>query len=47
MNAVKKKDTKIKYDLDELLDQCSPKDFALNEEDKAWINVDPVGNEIF
>ena len=34
-----------KYNLDDLLDQCKPEDFAQDDEDKAWINDKPVGRE--
>ncbi|WP_320041447.1 AbrB/MazE/SpoVT family DNA-binding domain-containing protein [uncultured Desulfobacter sp.] len=33
------------YTLDELLDQCDPKDVALDAEDRSWLNDKPVGKE--
>ena len=37
----------IEYDLDELLDQCSPDQFTLTSEDEEWINAKPVGKEVW
>jgi len=37
--------TKVEYDLDELLDQCTKNQFNLTEEDDAWVNAEPVGKE--
>ena len=39
--------TDIEYDLDELLDQCSPDQFTLTAEDEEWINAKPVGKEVW
>jgi antitoxin component of MazEF toxin-antitoxin module len=39
--------TNIEYDLNELLDQCSPDQFILSEEDEEWINAKPVGKEVW
>jgi antitoxin component of MazEF toxin-antitoxin module len=36
---------KKEYSLDELLSQCDPKAVALDAEDKAWLNDNPVGKE--
>lgn len=36
---------KKNYTLDELLSQCDPKAVALDAEDKAWLNSEPVGRE--
>lgn len=37
---------KPEYSLHELLVQCDSTTTALNEEDKAWLNAEPVGSEI-
>ena len=36
---------KKEYTLDELLNQCDPKAVVLDEDDKKWINAEPVGRE--
>lgn len=36
---------KKEYKLADLLNQCDPKDVALDAEDKAWLNDKPVGKE--
>lgn len=33
------------YNLAELLAQCPPKKMALSEEDKQWLETEPVGRE--
>lgn len=37
---------KPEYSLNELLAQCDNKATALNDEDKAWLNAEPVGKEV-
>ncbi len=36
---------KKEYTIDELLSQCDSKAVALDQEDKEWLNADPVGKE--
>ncbi|SDT93511.1 AbrB/MazE/SpoVT family DNA-binding domain-containing protein [Desulfobacula phenolica] len=36
---------KKEYTMDELLSQCTAKNLELNDEDKAWLNDEPVGRE--
>jgi antitoxin component of MazEF toxin-antitoxin module len=36
---------KKEYTLDELLNQSDPKAVVLDEDDKKWINAEPVGRE--
>lgn len=39
--------TKVKkYLLRELLSQCPKESLTLDEEDRAWLNTEPVGKEI-
>jgi antitoxin MazE len=33
------------YTIDELLSQCPSESIKLDEDDKAWLNADPVGKE--
>ena len=35
------------YVLNDLLDNCSPESLSLDEEDRAWLNDEPVGKEIW
>jgi len=35
----------IEYSLDQLLVQCNPDIMELNDEDKKWLNEEPVGRE--
>ena len=37
----------MEYNLDELLGQCSEDQFALDDEDRAWVEAQPVGKEIW
>lgn len=37
--------TRRRYTLDELLAQCNPK-ARLSREDKEWVDLPPVGNEL-
>lgn len=37
--------TKKKYAMDELLSQCNSNNFKLDDEDRAWLNDEPVGRE--
>jgi hypothetical protein len=39
--------TRPKYALADLLAQCRPEDFQLTEEDRAWLDVKPVGKEVW
>ena len=39
--------TKPKYTLAALLAQCQPEDFQLTEDDRAWLDIRPVGNEVW
>ncbi len=36
----------IEYSLDELLAQCHPDAMKLDDEDKEWLNEEPVGREV-
>lgn len=36
---------KKEYTIDELLSQCSPDSVRLDNNDKAWLNDEPVGKE--
>lgn len=36
---------KKEYTIDELLSQCSSDSVKLDDEDKAWVNDEPVGRE--
>jgi len=38
---------KKEYKLDELLRQCKPESMKLDDEDKEWLNNEPVGEEIY
>ena len=35
------------YSLKELLNNCPPESLALDDEDQAWLNDEPVGKEVF
>jgi antitoxin component of MazEF toxin-antitoxin module len=35
------------YSLDELLKKCPPRKMKLTEEDKQWLESEPVGDEIW
>ena len=35
------------YTLDQLLAQCSPNKMTLSEEDRQWLETEPVGREIW
>lgn len=37
---------KKEYKLEDLLSQCKPGSMKLDEEDKEWLNAEPVGREI-
>jgi hypothetical protein len=37
--------TTPRYTLEQLLVQCTPKNMALTEEDKAWLAMKPAGHE--
>lgn len=37
---------KKEYKLDDLLKQCKPSSMKLDDEDKEWLNAEPVGKEI-
>ena len=37
--------TEKEYTIDELLKQCTPDSVKLDEDDKNWLNADPVGRE--
>lgn len=37
---------KKEYKLEDLLGQCKPGSMKLDEEDKEWLNAEPVGKEI-
>lgn len=39
--------TKPKYTLTDLLAQCKPEDFQLTEDDRAWLDAQPVGKEVW
>ncbi len=36
---------KKEYTIDELLSQCDPEAVTLDDDDKNWINAEPVGKE--
>ena len=36
---------KKEYTIDELLSQCNSESFILSDEDKVWLNDEPVGRE--
>lgn len=38
---------KPKYTLADLLAQCQPKDFQCTEDDRAWLDIKPVGKEVW
>jgi antitoxin component of MazEF toxin-antitoxin module len=39
--------TQVKeYSLDELLNDCPSESLALDAEDRAWLNAEPVGKEL-
>lgn len=38
---------KHEYSLDELLSLCPPEKIQMSEEDQAWLNDAPMGNEVF
>ena len=38
---------KKSYKLEELLDQCPPGTVELDEDDKKWLNAEPVGREVW
>jgi len=37
---------KKEYKLDDLLKQCKPSLMKLDDEDKEWLNAEPVGKEV-
>ena len=37
---------KKEYKLEDLLSQCKPGSMKLDDEDKEWLNAEPVGKEI-
>ncbi|MCL7488620.1 MAG: AbrB/MazE/SpoVT family DNA-binding domain-containing protein [Desulfobulbaceae bacterium] len=37
---------KKEYKLDDLLKQCKPSLMKLDDEDKEWLNAEPVGKEL-
>lgn len=36
---------KKEYTIEQLLDQCDPKAIELDDDDKNWLNAEPVGKE--
>jgi len=38
---------KKEYKLDDLLSQCKPGSTKLDDENKAWLNVEPAGREVW
>ena len=39
--------SKSRYTLADLLAHCQPEDFQRTEEDRAWLDMPPVGYEIW
>ena len=37
--------TNIEYDLDDLLKHCPKESIRLDDEDREWLNAEPVGKE--
>lgn len=37
---------KKEYKLDDLLDQCKPEAMTLDDEDRSWLDAEPVGTEL-
>jgi antitoxin component of MazEF toxin-antitoxin module len=37
---------KKEYSLQELLDRCSPEALTVDDEDRVWLNDEPVGKEM-
>ena len=37
---------RVEYSLDDLLNQCPADGVPMDEEDRAWLNAEPVGKEL-